>query len=62
MSPAKALIPAVRPLLSAMLQGILHVVSKIFPHAEQGLRKKTEEGQILPLLFASRYFDMQPTN
>lgn len=47
-SPAKALIPAIRPLLSATLQSILHVVGKVFPHAEQGLRKKTEGGPVLP--------------
>lgn len=48
-SPAKALIPAIRPLLSAALQRILHVVTKVFPHAEQGLRKKTE-GPVLPFI------------
>lgn len=50
-SPAKALIPAIRPLLSAALQSILHVITKVFPHAERGLRKKTEEGSVLPLPF-----------
>uniref|UniRef100_A0A8D3BJC4 ATPase family AAA domain-containing protein 2 n=1 Tax=Scophthalmus maximus TaxID=52904 RepID=A0A8D3BJC4_SCOMX len=39
-SPAKALIPAIRPLLSAALQNILHMVSRVFPHAEQGLKRK----------------------
>ncbi|XP_061144051.1 ATPase family AAA domain-containing protein 2-like isoform X1 [Syngnathus typhle] len=39
-SPAKALLPAIRPLLSAALQEILHTVSKVFPHAEQGLKRK----------------------
>uniref|UniRef100_A0A4W6EDW3 ATPase family AAA domain-containing protein 2 n=1 Tax=Lates calcarifer TaxID=8187 RepID=A0A4W6EDW3_LATCA len=33
-SPAKALIPAIRPLLSTALQNILHTVSRVFPHAE----------------------------
>ncbi|XP_019112381.2 ATPase family AAA domain-containing protein 2 isoform X2 [Larimichthys crocea] len=42
-SPAKALIPAVRPLLSAALQDVLHTVSRVFPHAEQGLKRKGEE-------------------
>ncbi|KAF0045112.1 hypothetical protein F2P81_001641 [Scophthalmus maximus] len=39
-SPAKALIPAIRPLLSAALQNILHMLSRVFPHAEQGLKRK----------------------
>ncbi|XP_061676443.1 ATPase family AAA domain-containing protein 2-like isoform X2 [Syngnathoides biaculeatus] len=39
-SPAKALMPAIRPLLSAALQEILHTVSKVFPHAEQGFKRK----------------------
>ncbi|KAG8010266.1 ATPase family AAA domain-containing protein 2, partial [Nibea albiflora] len=42
-SPAKALIPAIRPLLSAALQDVLHTVSRVFPHAEQGLKRKGEE-------------------
>ncbi|XP_056237619.1 ATPase family AAA domain-containing protein 2-like isoform X1 [Seriola aureovittata] len=41
-SPAKALIPAIRPLLSSALQNILHTVSRVFPHAEQGLKRKRE--------------------
>uniref|UniRef100_A0A8D3BKR1 ATPase family AAA domain-containing protein 2 n=1 Tax=Scophthalmus maximus TaxID=52904 RepID=A0A8D3BKR1_SCOMX len=43
-SPAKALIPAIRPLLSAALQNILHMVSRVFPHAEQGLKRKRGQG------------------
>lgn len=46
-SPAKALIPAIRPLLSAALQSILHTVSRVFPHAEQGLKRKREQGAVL---------------
>ncbi|KAI3361362.1 hypothetical protein L3Q82_013546 [Scortum barcoo] len=42
-SPAKALIPAICPLLSAALQDILHTVSRVFPHAEQGLKRKREQ-------------------
>ncbi|XP_070690704.1 ATPase family AAA domain-containing protein 2-like [Pempheris klunzingeri] len=42
-SPAKALIPAIRPLLNAILQNILHAVSRVFPHAEQGLKRKREQ-------------------
>ncbi|XP_019748628.1 ATPase family AAA domain-containing protein 2 isoform X2 [Hippocampus comes] len=44
-SPAKALMPAIRPLLSAALQEILHTVSKVFPHAEQGLKRKRTQDQ-----------------
>ncbi|XP_035984936.1 ATPase family AAA domain-containing protein 2 isoform X2 [Fundulus heteroclitus] len=43
-SPAKALIPTIRPLLSATLQTILHTVRRVFPHAEQGLKRKREQG------------------
>uniref|UniRef100_A0A8D3A316 ATPase family AAA domain-containing protein 2 n=1 Tax=Scophthalmus maximus TaxID=52904 RepID=A0A8D3A316_SCOMX len=46
-SPAKALIPAIRPLLSAALQNILHMVSRVFPHAEQGLKRKRGQGTVL---------------
>ncbi|XP_053183237.1 ATPase family AAA domain-containing protein 2-like isoform X2 [Scomber japonicus] len=44
-SPAKALIPAIRPLLSAALQNLLDTVSRVFPHAEQGLKRKKEQDQ-----------------
>lgn len=50
MSPAKALIPAIRPLLGATLQNILLIVSKVFPHAEQGLKRKRERGAVYLLL------------
>uniref|UniRef100_A0A4W6E9R9 ATPase family AAA domain-containing protein 2 n=1 Tax=Lates calcarifer TaxID=8187 RepID=A0A4W6E9R9_LATCA len=46
-SPAKALIPAIRPLLSTALQNILHTVSRVFPHAELGLKRKREQGTVL---------------
>ncbi|XP_056300292.1 ATPase family AAA domain-containing protein 2-like isoform X3 [Pseudoliparis swirei] len=39
-SPAKALTPAVGPLLSAALQNLLHDVGRLFPHAERALRRK----------------------
>ncbi|KAK2844231.1 hypothetical protein Q5P01_010890 [Channa striata] len=42
-SPAKALIPAIRPLLSATLQNILHTVGRVFPHAEHGLGRKSDQ-------------------
>ncbi|TNN36157.1 ATPase family AAA domain-containing protein 2 [Liparis tanakae] len=38
-SPAKALMPAVGPLLSAALQDILRHVGRLFPHAEPALRR-----------------------
>uniref|UniRef100_A0A8C8DW91 ATPase family AAA domain containing 2 n=1 Tax=Oryzias sinensis TaxID=183150 RepID=A0A8C8DW91_9TELE len=44
-SPAKALIPAIRPLLGATLQSILLLVRKVFPHAEQGLKRKREQDE-----------------
>lgn len=42
-SPAKALIPAIRPLLSTALQNILQTVSRLFPHAELGLKNKKDK-------------------
>ncbi|KAM4735621.1 ATPase family AAA domain-containing protein 2 isoform 2-T2 [Anableps anableps] len=42
-SPAKALIPAIRPLLNATLQTILHTVRRVFPHADQGLKRKRKQ-------------------
>ncbi|XP_060937855.1 ATPase family AAA domain-containing protein 2-like [Limanda limanda] len=42
-SPAKSLIPAIRPLLKAPLQKLLHMVSRVFPHAEEGLKRKREQ-------------------
>lgn len=46
-SPAKALLPAIRPLLNAALQSILLTVSRVFPHAEMGLKRKREQGAVL---------------
>ncbi|KAM9852704.1 ATPase family AAA domain-containing protein 2 [Aulostomus maculatus] len=46
-SPAKALIPAIRPLLGTALQNILHAVSRVFPHAEQGFKRKRQRGAVL---------------
>uniref|UniRef100_A0A8C3AAL2 ATPase family AAA domain-containing protein 2 n=1 Tax=Cyclopterus lumpus TaxID=8103 RepID=A0A8C3AAL2_CYCLU len=69
-SPAKALIPAVCPLLSATLQNILHNVSRLFPHAEQALKRKREHGAFLLLsypvpsffLFVHKSVLSQPTS
>ncbi|KAM8869662.1 ATPase family AAA domain-containing protein 2 [Spinachia spinachia] len=42
-SPAKDLISAIRPLLSATLQDVIRTVSRLFPHAEQCLKRKREQ-------------------
>lgn len=54
-SPAKALIPAIRPLLSAALHNILQTLSRVFPHAELGLKRKRDYGnkQFLCIVFFS---------
>lgn len=49
LSPAKALIPAIRPLLSAALHNVLQTVSRLFPHAELGLKKKRDQELALGL-------------
>ncbi|XP_037533049.1 ATPase family AAA domain-containing protein 2 [Nematolebias whitei] len=41
-SPAKALLPAIRPLLNSTFQNILQTVSRVFPHAELGLKRKRQ--------------------
>ncbi|XP_068179412.1 ATPase family AAA domain-containing protein 2-like isoform X2 [Antennarius striatus] len=48
-SPAKALIPAILPLLSAALQDILQTVGRVFPHAEHSLKKKREKDVVCGL-------------
>ncbi|XP_048116651.1 ATPase family AAA domain-containing protein 2-like isoform X2 [Alosa alosa] len=45
-SPAKALAPIVQPLLSATLGNILEVVQRVFPHAEQGLRRSRDAADL----------------
>uniref|UniRef100_A0A667Y2E1 ATPase family AAA domain-containing protein 2 n=1 Tax=Myripristis murdjan TaxID=586833 RepID=A0A667Y2E1_9TELE len=42
-SPAKALSPVVLPLLGGTLRCILDALQRLFPHAEQGLKRKREE-------------------
>uniref|UniRef100_A0A4W4E8L3 ATPase family AAA domain-containing protein 2 n=1 Tax=Electrophorus electricus TaxID=8005 RepID=A0A4W4E8L3_ELEEL len=44
-TPAKALAPAVRPLLAGALGCALEALLKLFPHAEQGIRKRRDHGQ-----------------
>ncbi|KAM6974318.1 ATPase family AAA domain-containing protein 2-like [Tautogolabrus adspersus] len=41
-SPAKPLSAVVQPLLSAALQDILEALQRLFPHAEQGMKRKRE--------------------
>lgn len=48
-SPAKALIPVIRPLLCATLQDILHILGKVFPHAELGFQRQRRQGSALPV-------------
>lgn len=47
-SPAKALVPAIRPLLCATLQDILHILGKVFPHAQQSYQRQRQQGLVLP--------------
>uniref|UniRef100_A0A7N8WUA7 ATPase family AAA domain-containing protein 2 n=1 Tax=Mastacembelus armatus TaxID=205130 RepID=A0A7N8WUA7_9TELE len=61
-SPAKALIPAIRPLLSTALQNILDVVRRVFPHAEQGLKRKREQQGVVFLLSYNFNNLMSPSN
>ncbi|XP_041664268.1 ATPase family AAA domain-containing protein 2-like [Cheilinus undulatus] len=41
-TPAKPLSAVVQPLLSAALQDILEALQRLFPHAEQGMKRKRE--------------------
>ncbi|KAM3595715.1 uncharacterized protein V6R79_001526 [Siganus canaliculatus] len=41
-SPAKPLTPVVQPLLGAALHDVLQALQRLFPHAEQGMRKRRE--------------------
>ncbi|CAB1320954.1 unnamed protein product, partial [Coregonus sp. 'balchen'] len=41
-SPAKALTPVVTPLLGPTLTNVLDALQKLFPHAEQGLKRKRD--------------------
>ncbi|XP_071355608.1 ATPase family AAA domain-containing protein 2-like isoform X2 [Trachinotus anak] len=41
-SPAKPLSPVVHPLLGAALRDILEALQRLFPHAEQGMKRKRE--------------------
>ncbi|XP_067093707.1 ATPase family AAA domain-containing protein 2-like isoform X2 [Osmerus mordax] len=43
-SPVKALTPVVQPLMGAALKNVLEVLGKLFPHVEQGLKRKKDSG------------------
>lgn len=44
-SPAKPLSPVVHPLLGTALHDILEALQRLFPHAEQGMKRKREPGE-----------------
>uniref|UniRef100_A0A6Q2WW93 ATPase family AAA domain-containing protein 2 n=1 Tax=Esox lucius TaxID=8010 RepID=A0A6Q2WW93_ESOLU len=46
-TPAKALTPVVKPLLGSALTAVLDTLQKLFPHSEQGLKRKRDVGDIL---------------
>lgn len=48
-SPAKALIPVIRPLLCTALQDVLHILWKVFPHAQQSFQRQKRQGSVLPV-------------
>uniref|UniRef100_A0AAR2K3Y5 ATPase family AAA domain-containing protein 2 n=1 Tax=Pygocentrus nattereri TaxID=42514 RepID=A0AAR2K3Y5_PYGNA len=52
-SPARALTPVVQPLLANTLINSLKALQKLFPHVEQGLKKKKEKADILDDLLHS---------
>lgn len=55
-SPAKALLPAIRPLLNSTFQNILQTVSRVFPHAELGLKRKRQHGEDWTTFFGPLFF------
>uniref|UniRef100_A0A6Q2Y015 ATPase family AAA domain-containing protein 2 n=1 Tax=Esox lucius TaxID=8010 RepID=A0A6Q2Y015_ESOLU len=44
-TPAKALTPVVKPLLGSALTAVLDTLQKLFPHSEQGLKRKRDVGE-----------------
>ncbi len=44
-SPAKPLSPVVHPLLCTALCDVLEALQRLFPHAEQGMKRKREPGE-----------------
>uniref|UniRef100_A0AAQ6AJK8 Bromo domain-containing protein n=1 Tax=Amphiprion ocellaris TaxID=80972 RepID=A0AAQ6AJK8_AMPOC len=51
-SPAKPLSPVVHPLLGAALRDILEALQRLFPHAEQGMKRKREPSSTTPSISA----------
>ncbi|XP_073782714.1 ATPase family AAA domain-containing protein 2 isoform X1 [Danio rerio] len=49
-SPAKALTPVIEPLLSAALNNAMKMLQRLFPHVEQGLKKKRDTGNVSGIL------------
>uniref|UniRef100_A0A8C2GXN8 ATPase family AAA domain-containing protein 2 n=1 Tax=Cyprinus carpio TaxID=7962 RepID=A0A8C2GXN8_CYPCA len=52
-SPAKALTPVIEPLLSSALNKTMEMLQRLFPHVEQGLKKKRGVSGILDDLLQS---------
>lgn len=46
-SPAKALTSIVQPLLANTLSDAMKALQKVFPHVEQGIKKKKDSGMLL---------------
>lgn len=44
-SPAKALTSVIEPLLSSALNNAMEMLQRLFPHVEQGLKKKRDAGK-----------------
>ncbi|KAK7146908.1 hypothetical protein R3I94_009676 [Phoxinus phoxinus] len=49
-SPAKALTSVIEPLLSSTLNNAMEMLQKLFPHVEQGLKKKRDAGGVSDIL------------
>lgn len=45
-SPAKALTPVIEPLLNSTLSKAMEMLQRLFPHAEQGLKKNRDPGTL----------------
>ncbi|XP_051574351.1 ATPase family AAA domain-containing protein 2-like isoform X2 [Myxocyprinus asiaticus] len=45
-SPAKALTPVIEPLLNSALNNAMEMLQRLFPHIEQGIKKKRDPGGV----------------
>uniref|UniRef100_A0A8C1ZFB1 ATPase family AAA domain-containing protein 2 n=1 Tax=Cyprinus carpio TaxID=7962 RepID=A0A8C1ZFB1_CYPCA len=66
-SPAKALTPVIEPLLSSALNKAMEMLQRLFPHVEQGLKKKRDAGKdnyfiTHPRSSATLFKNLQPTS